>query len=137
MQVVMLCVSSSFSEVAGLFLINPLSEGLFLDSRKGETADSAESDAKPRTWSEYWMRYLTPRWTGVWISAAVGFNRLSLMVGLTSPVEEPELSDLLPHEVVLRKVSEENLSMEVSIFLTHTHTHTHTPPPAEIPDVPA
>ena len=95
---------STCSEVAGLFLIDPLFEGLFLNSGKGESDDSAESDAQPRTWSEYWMKRLTPRWTGVWLSAAVGFNRLSLMIGMMSPVEDPKFSEILPSEVILRKV---------------------------------
>ena len=96
------------SDVAGLLLIDPLFEGLFLDEvgRRRENADSAESDHLPKTWSDYWTNLLTPRWTGVWISAAVGFNRLSLMVGLSSPVEDPGLNDILPKDVILRKVSE-------------------------------
>ena len=102
-------LSLGCSEVAGLFLIDPLFEGLFLDNSKGETDDSAESDAQPRTWSEYWMKRLTPRWTGVWLSAAVGFNRLSLMIGMMSPVEDPKLSELLPSEVILRKVGRDDV----------------------------
>ena len=94
--------------MAGLLLIDPLFEGLFLDEvgRQGGNASSAESDHLPKTWSDYWTNLLTPRWTGVWISAAVGFNRLSLMVGLSSPVEDPGLNDILPKDVILRKVSE-------------------------------
>lgn len=95
-----------YSDVAGLLLIDPMFEGLFLDERGRGEANSADSDHLPKTWSDYWTNVLTPRWTGVWISAAVGFNRLSLMVGLTSPVEDPKLNDLLPKEVILRKVSE-------------------------------
>ena len=88
-------------------LIDPLFEGLFLDEEGGkEDADSASSDNLPRTWSEFWMKQLTPRLQGVWISAVIGFNRISLMLGLMSPVEEPKLNDHLPKEVILRKVSE-------------------------------
>lgn len=98
------------SDVAGLLLIDPLFEGLFLDEKRGENADSAtksdDNDTQlPKTWSEFWTKHLTSRWSGVWISAAVGFNRLSLMLGLMSPVEDPKLNDILPKEVILRKVN--------------------------------
>ena len=104
------------SDVAGLLLIDPLFEGLFLDEKQGESAGSATKSDKdndnqnqlPKTWSEFWTKHLTSRWSGVWISAAVGFNRLSLMLGLMAPVEDPKLNDMLPKEVILRKVSKIN-----------------------------
>ena len=98
------------SDVAGLLLIDPLFEGLFLDKKQGESADSAtqsnDNNQLPMTWSEFWTKQLTTRWSGVWISAVVGFNRFSLMLGLMSPVEDPKLNDMLPKEVILRKVNE-------------------------------
>ena len=103
----------TYSEVAGMLLIDPLFEGLFLDEKRGgESADSSATKSTdnntqlPKTWSEFWTKHLTSRWSGVWVSAVVGFNRLSLMLGLMSPVEDPKLNDMLPKEVILRKVSE-------------------------------
>ena len=40
----------------------------------------------------------------VQVSASLGFNRVGLMLGLMSPVEEPELKRLLPEEAITIKV---------------------------------
>lgn len=56
------------------------------------------------TWYDYWYKRMVPHAQGVWLSGVIGFNRLSLMVGLMSPAEAPKLTELLPKEVLTRKV---------------------------------
>ncbi len=96
--------------MAGLLLIDPAFEMLFdaMESDSGSSGDDRdpEGDApQPLTWHEYWYERIIPSAQGMRLSAVIGFNRLSLMVGLTSSVEKPELAKLLPKEVIQRKVS--------------------------------
>lgn len=93
--------------MAGLLLIDPTFEMLFSadgEPEKGEHSDSDSESQRPLTWHEYWYEHVIPGSQGVWLSAVVGFNRLSLMVGLTSPLEDPKLARVLSQEVQIRKV---------------------------------
>ena len=91
-----------------MFLIDPVFEGLFslnvqedMDTSK---SDSETSDPDSLTWHEYWYKKVVPHTQRVWLSAVIGFNRLSLMLGLMSPVEDASLLPVLPQQVITRKV---------------------------------
>ena len=108
-----------YSELAGLFLIDPAPETLFDAKPEGEShpdtppeeSDGQEEYSTP--WSQYWYRRTVPHLQSVHLSGSLGFNRLGLMLGLMSPVEIPELQRVLPSEVVTRKV---RLSVEVLVL---------------------
>ena len=86
-------------------LIDPAFEMLFSADEEPEEEQHSEAESQhPLTWQEYWYEHVIPRSQGVWLSAVVGFNRLSLMVGLTSPLEDPKLARVLSQEVTIRKV---------------------------------
>lgn len=95
-------------EVAGLLLIDPAFEMIF-GSKDDEADSGAETErskgneAPPLTWHNYWYKTMVPHAQGLWLSSVIGFNRLSLMIGLMSPTEEPSLITLLPKEVLIRK----------------------------------
>lgn len=95
--------------MAGLLLIDPAFEMIF-SSKDEELSDTGsrtgelKKDDVPLTWYNYWYKRMVPHAQGVWLSGVIGFNRLSLMVGLMSPVEEPGLTKLLSKEVLTRKV---------------------------------
>lgn len=94
-----------YSEVAGLFLIEPAIESLLDNDNTEEPTNTPQGDTESQLkWPEYWNTKLVPSSQGQWLSAAVGFTRLELMFGLRSPVEEPSLQNSLPKDVVLRKV---------------------------------
>ena len=73
-------------------------------SDTGSRTGGSKEDTAPLTWYDYWYKRMVPHAQGVWLSGVIGFNRLSLMVGLMSPVEAPKLTELLPKEVLTRKV---------------------------------
>ena len=91
------------SEVAGLFLINPAVETL-LDYDPSSQATPTDAPPESLGWPEYWNNKLVPSAQNTWLSSAIGFTRVTVMIGLSSAVEEPELKDLLPSDVILRKV---------------------------------
>ena len=99
------------SEIAGLLLIDPAVETL-LDGGQSDNSrgDNSQSQSKDQTqthgsaWSEYWYTQALPPMQSVQVSASLGFTRIGLMLGLTSPVEEPELKRLLPEEAITTKV---------------------------------
>ncbi len=70
-----------------------------------ESKETTESGSESITWQAYWYKKVVVHAQGVWLSAIIGFNRLSLMIGLMSPVEEPALVNILSKEVVTRKAS--------------------------------
>ena len=92
--------------MAGLLLIDPAFEMLFdsIENHSSSSSSDSQGNAQPLTWYEYWYKRIIPHAQTVWLSAVVGFNRLSLMVGLMSPVEDPVLTKLLSKEVITRKV---------------------------------
>ena len=112
--------------MAGLLLIDPAIESLFDydEEEEEEEEDSSDpsydtnsnttaSDKEEReereerekvTWSQYWHRRVIPYFSSMQISASVGFNRISLMVGLMSSVEEPQMKQLLREEMITIKV---------------------------------
>ena len=99
------------SEIAGLLLIDPAVETLFDGGRSDNSrGDNSQSQSKDQTqahgsaWSEYWYTQALPPMQSVQASASLGFTRIGLMLGLTSPVEEPELERLLPEEAITTKV---------------------------------
>ena len=99
------------SEVAGLLLIDPAVETLFDGGQSDKSReDKSHSQSKDQTqtqgsaWSEYWYTRVLPPMQSVQVSASLGFNRVGLMLGLMSPVEEPELKRLLPEEAITIKV---------------------------------
>ena len=114
------------SEVAGLLLIDPAVESLFdggPSDRSREDKSHSRSEDQAQThgsaWSEYWYTRVLPPMQSVQVSASLGFNRIGLMLGLMSPVEEPELKRLLPEEAITIKVNStdyfEGLELEKSI----------------------
>ena len=110
-----LSASHPISEVAGLFLIDPAYEGLFSSNQdmtgENRKSDSSTESQESLTWQEYWNKKMVPHAQGVWLSAVIGFNRLSLMVGLMSPVEDADLLPILPQQVVTRKVWHDKLDI--------------------------
>lgn len=52
------------------------------------------------------------------MSGSLGFNRLGLMAGLMSPVELPELSNLLTDDIIAIKVGLEVPSYVLSLFMS-------------------
>ena len=84
------------SDVAGLLLINPMAEFLFHDAAAAEGRDEL-------TWSEYWHRRVVPSMQGAQFTAALGLNRIALMLGLLNPVE-PRMRSVYPESVLTRKV---------------------------------
>ena len=99
------------SEIAGLLLIDPAVETLFDGGQSDNSrGDNSQSQSKDQTqthgsaWSEYWYTQALPPMQSVQVSASLGFTRIGLMLGLTSPVEEPELKRLLPEEAITTKV---------------------------------
>ncbi len=104
-------VSPCCSELAGLLLIDPAVESLFegghnsSPERNRDREDLGTEQAPPMNWSSYWYRGVVPHMQGMRLSATVGFNRVTLMLRLMSPVEEPELKQVLPDEVITMKVS--------------------------------
>ena len=99
------------SEVAGLLLIDPAVESLFdggqSDDSRGDNSQSQSKDQSQThgsAWSEYWYTQALPPMQSVQVSASLGFTRIGLMLGLTSPVEEPELRRLLPEQAIITKV---------------------------------
>ena len=91
--------------MAGLFLIEPAIETLLDNDPTEEPTNTPQEDTESHLkWPEYWNTRLVPSSQGQWLSAAVGFSRLELMFGLRSPVEEPSLQNILPKDVLLRKV---------------------------------
>ena len=114
------------SEVAGLLLIDPAVETLFDGGQSDRSReDKSHSQSKDHTqthgsaWSEYWYTRVLPPMQSVQVSASLGFNRIGLMLGLMSPVEEPELKRLLPEEAITVKVNStdyfEGLELEKSL----------------------
>ena len=114
------------SEVAGLLLIDPAVETLFDGGQSDRSReDKSHSQSKDHTqthgsaWSEYWYTRVLPPMQSVRVSASLGFNRIGLMLGLMSPVEEPELKRLLPEEAITIKVNStdyfEGLELEKSL----------------------
>ena len=92
-----------------MLLIDPAFETLLEDKPEEEEGGEAKSESNPDhppplTWHKYWYERLVPHAQGLWLSAVLGFNRLSLMVGLMKVVEDPRLAVLLPKEVQTRKV---------------------------------
>ena len=93
--------------MAGLLLIDPAFELLLSSDEEEERKqpETSESDTEsPPTWHKYWYKTIVPHAQGVWLSAVLGFNRLSLMVGLMNVLEEPKLAKILPQDVQTRKV---------------------------------
>ncbi|XP_064596735.1 uncharacterized protein LOC135463405 [Liolophura sinensis] len=72
--------------VAGLVLINPLSEDIFKQQNS--------------VWSQFWFGHLLPSFQSLQLGAAVGLTRIALLLGL---VHQPlQLADL-PEEIVNRQ----------------------------------
>ena len=86
------------SEVGGLFLIDPAFEGLF-SMRK-----TSESQDKITSWQDLWNKKILPFYQGKWLTSVIGFNRISLMLGLMSPVEDEKLIQVLDKDSITRKV---------------------------------
>jgi len=84
--------------VEGLLLIDPAFEGLF-SMRK-----SSESQDEISTWQELWYKKIVPFYQGKWLTSVIGFNRISLMLGLMSPVEDEKLHQVLDKDTITRKV---------------------------------
>ena len=62
------------------------------------------SEQEITTWQALWYRKIVPFYQGKWLTGVIGFNRISLMVGLMSPVEDNKLLDILPKDSITRKV---------------------------------
>ncbi len=93
-----------YSEVAGLFLIDPAIETLLDFDPSTETA-APSSNQLSLKWPEFWNKKLVPSAYGKWLSSLLGFTRVALMLKLTAALEEPGLKEVLPDNVFLRKVS--------------------------------
>lgn len=70
-----------------------------------ETTPTSTEQPKSLGWPEFWNSKLVPSIHGKWLSSAIGFTRIAVMVGLSSALEEPSLKEILPNDVILRKVS--------------------------------
>ena len=95
---------SSSSEVAGLLLVDPAPETIFDSKDQEPEKTGSENEESTMTWYKYFYKRMIPHAQGLWLSAVIGFNRLSLMVGYISPLEEDNLATVLPKEVVTRRV---------------------------------
>ena len=96
-----LCSAHVHSDISGVFLIDPAVESLF-DKTNPQSQGGDGVEPKETPWREYWYRGAMPRMQSVHLSAMLGFNRLALMLGLMSPLEDKDLK--LPESVVTRKV---------------------------------
>ncbi len=99
-------INFNYSEVAGLFLIDPAIENLLDFDPSSQTTPPSNEQSELLGWPEFWNSKLVPSVHGKWLSSAIGFTRIAVMVGLTSAVEEPDLKEILTKDVLLRKVSD-------------------------------
>lgn len=95
-----------YSEVAGLFLIDPAIETILdFDPSAETTPPSNDLSGSSLRWPEFWNSKLVPSAHRKWLSSIIGFTRVALMLRLTTALEEPGLKEILPDSMFLRKVS--------------------------------
>ena len=106
------------SEIAGVLLIDPAPDTLFEantpspspptppPSSGTEQDEYLDIETRPvaSPWTRHWYQNTVPHLQSLHMSGSLGFNRLGLMAGLMSPVELPELSNLLTDDIIAIKV---------------------------------
>ena len=118
-----ICTHIPYSELAGLFLIDPAAETLFdadpdPESHSDLNKEQVESSNEFKTpWSHYWYRQTVPHLQSVHVSGSLGFNRLGIMVGLMSAVEIPELQKILSDNIIAIRVSIDLSGMGVEFMI--------------------
>ena len=113
--------------MSGLFLIDPAFEGLFA-VKKNQDSPPKQSSEKIVTWPDLWYKKIVPHYQGKWFTSVIGFNRISLMLGLMSPVEDNKLLGILSKDIITRKVSiryKKTLPFTCSLLCTYVTPSIH------------